>query len=364
VNPKKILVVVGTRPNFIKITQFEKVISKYRDKLNWKLIHTGQHFDYNMSDIFFSQLKIKKPDYFLGIKADSANTQMALIMIELEKVFKIENPDWVIVVGDVNSTFAAAFAAYKTGIKVAHLESGLRSNDREMPEEINRILTDEISNLFFVTEQSGVENLLKTGKSESQIKLVGNTMIDTLVAYDAEIDKSDILEKLDIENQKYALVTIHRPSNVDEKESLNTTLDILKELSKKIKVVFPIHPRTLKNVELFGFKSEIEQNQNIIITPPLDYFAFQKLIKKCTLVLTDSGGIQEETTYRQIPCLTLRKNTERPITTILGTNTLIEFEKEKIMSQVNNILSNQYKKGQIPPLWDGNATQRIIEIFL
>lgn len=357
------MVVVGTRPNFIKITQFEKEFAKYPTHFEYKLVHTGQHYDYNMSDIFFQQLQIRQPDYFLGIPAGSPSFQMGMIMIELEKVFDREKPDLVVVVGDVNSTFSAAFTAYKNGIKVAHLESGLRSDDRGMPEEINRILTDEISDLFFVTEASGLKSLRSNGKKESQVKFVGNTMIDTLVAFDSEIDQADILEKLGLSAQNFALITIHRPSNVDEIENLSLTITMLARLSERIKLVFPIHPRTLKKAGEFGLKSLLTANANIILTEPLDYFGFQKLVKNCAFVLTDSGGIQEETTFRQVPCLTLRKNTERPSTVEIGSNELIEFSAEAIISKVESILNGSYKKGGIPPFWDGKATKRIVEIL-
>ncbi len=359
--PKKIIIVVGTRPNFIKITQFDKEFAKFGNRFDYKLVHTGQHYDYNMSDIFFQQLQIRKPDYFLGIPTGSPTFQIGMIMVELEKVFDTEKPDLVIVVGDVNSTFAAAFTAYKKGIKIAHLESGLRSNDRAMPEEINRILTDEISDLFFVTEDSGLKSLKANGKTEDQIKFVGNTMIDTLVAFDSEIDKSEILEKLSLQSNNYALVTIHRPSNVDERENLTLTIEILSKVSAKLKVVFPIHPRTLKKADEFGIKELLTENPNIILTEPLDYFSFQKLVKKCSFVLTDSGGIQEETTFRQVPCLTLRKNTERPSTVEIGSNELLDFNARAILQKVEEILSGKYKKGNIPVFWDGKATQRIVE---
>ncbi len=359
---KKVLIVVGTRPNFIKITQFEKYFSNF-PHIDFKIVHTGQHFDYNMSDVFFSQLNIRKPDFFLGIPAGSPTFQMGMIMIELEKVFDNYLPDLVVVVGDVNSTFAAAFAAYKKGIKIAHLESGLRSNDREMPEEINRILTDEISNYFFITEQSGYDNLIEEGKQPNQLFFVGNTMIDTLAAFQPQIDMSDILEQLQISDSKYCLVTIHRPSNVDEIENLTYTLHILHQVSEKIKIVFSVHPRTIQKAEKYDLKKKLDENKNIIITPPLDYFAFQKLVKNAAFVLTDSGGIQEETTFQKIPCLTLRKNTERPSTISIGTNQLLDFDAKTILQKVDEILNGNHKKGQIPPFWDGLATKRIVEII-
>lgn len=360
---KKIIIVVGTRPNFIKITQFERVFNQYPDLFDFKLVHTGQHYDYNMSDVFFQQLQIRKPDYFLGIKPGSPTYQVASIMIQFEKVLEEFVPDLVIVVGDVNSTFAAAFTAYKKNIKIAHLESGLRSDDREMPEEINRILTDEISDYFFITEKSGLENLQKKGKSPNQLFFVGNTMIDTLVAFDTEIDKSEVLEKYKLTEKLFCVVTIHRPSNVDEPENLKLTIEILSQVSARIKVLFPIHPRTLAKAATFGLREKLTENPNIILTDPLDYLSFQKLIKSSAFVLTDSGGIQEETTFRKVPCLTLRKNTERPITVEIGSNKLLDFDVNQIVAEANLILGGKFKNGEIPPFWDGKSTERIVEIL-
>jgi UDP-N-acetylglucosamine 2-epimerase (non-hydrolysing) len=360
---KKILLVVGTRPNFIKITQFDKVFAKYPNQFDYKLVHTGQHYDYNMSDVFFSQLAIRKPDFFLGIPSGSPISQIAQIMMELEKVCNAFKPDLMMVVGDVNSTLAAALVAHKMGILLAHLESGLRSHDRAMPEEINRILTDEISDIFFITEKSGYEHLIQNKKKE-QLFFVGNTMIDTLVAFESSIEKADILEHLQLKTKEFALITLHRPSNVDEFENLSLTITMVEKVSEKIKVVFPVHPRTLHKAQIFGLKERITDNPNIIICEPLDYFAFQKLIKESKFVLTDSGGIQEETTFRQVPCLTFRKNTERPSTIEVGTNELLDFDMDKILERVDAILNDQFKSGQIPPFWDGKATERIVESLL
>lgn len=360
---KKIIIVVGTRPNFIKITQFERVFNQFPDLFDYKLVHTGQHYDYNMSDVFFQQLKIRKPDYFLGIEPGTPTFQMGSIMIKFEKVLDDFQPNLVIVVGDVNSTFAAAFTAYKKSIKIAHLESGLRSDDRDMPEEINRILTDEISDYFFITEKSGLENLQKRGKKPNQLFFVGNTMIDTLVAFDAEIDKSEILTAYNLTEKSFCIVTIHRPSNVDEPDNLKLTIEILTQVANRIKVVFPIHPRTLAKSAQFGLKEKLTENKNIILTEPLDYLAFQKLIKSAAFVLTDSGGIQEETTFRKVPCLTLRKNTERPITVEMGSNKLLEFEVNQVVAEVNSILDGKFKKAEIPPFWDGKSTERIVDIL-
>jgi UDP-N-acetylglucosamine 2-epimerase (non-hydrolysing) len=356
---KKILIIVGTRPNFIKVTQFKKVAENYPE-LDVKIAHTGQHYDYKMSQVFFEQFNLY-PDFFLEIGAGSPNTQMAEIMLRLEKL--IENtyrPDLIIVPGDVNSTFAAALSANKMGIKLAHLESGLRSFDRTMPEEINRILTDEISDYFFVTEESGRKHLTEE-KKLGKIFHVGNTMIDAMVAFENNIESSEVLEQLKIKDKKFVLITIHRPSNVDNKENLAKTIEILSYLNNNYKLVFPIHPRTLKKLDDFGLKNSFDKLENIIITEPLSYFDFQKLIKNCHFVLTDSGGIQEETTFRKIPCLTLRENTERPSTIDEGTNKLVTFEN--VIHEIVEIKSGNFKKGKIPQYWDGKATERIVEII-
>lgn len=360
---KKLLLVVGTRPNYIKITQFKKVAQRlFPGTFNIKLVHTGQHFDKAMADDFFKQLDIE-PDYFLKISPLSANTQMGEIMIRMEEVLKDFEPDWVIVPGDVNSTLAAALSAHKCGYRVAHLESGLRSFDRTMPEEINRIITDEISDLYFVTEESGAANLINEGKDKNAIHMVGNTMIDTMVAFDKEIRQNSILEEIGLEKKEYALVTMHRPATVDDIEGLANLCDLLHEVSRKIKVLFPIHPRTRAKLLEYGLLKIFERNNRIVFTGPLNYFSFQNLIINALFILTDSGGIQEETTYRQIPCITLRNNTERPVTIIEGSNTLSSFRLPEVLNNVEEVMRGVYKKAKIPVLWDGKATRRILEIF-
>jgi UDP-N-acetylglucosamine 2-epimerase (non-hydrolysing) len=358
---KKILVVIGTRPNFIKVTQFKKVVENYKN-IDLKIVHTGQHFDHKMADVFFTQFNLI-PDYFLNITTTaSANTQIAEIMMKLEQLVITEfKPDLIMVVGDVNSTVAAAITANKLNIKIAHVESGLRSYDKTMPEEHNRIITDNITNYFLVTEQSGWDNLINDGVDERNLFFVGNTMIDTMVAFEKEIEESDILNTLQLEQKKYVLITMHRPATVDTNEGLRKLLDLLLHISKSYKIVFPVHPRTLKNIENFNLKQEFEAIEELIFTQPLDYFAFQKLIKYSKFILTDSGGIQEESTFLKIPCLTLRPNTERPITCTEGTNTLIPFELDTIKSYLNKIENGTYKKGSIPKFWDGKATERIFE---
>ena len=358
---KKILVVIGTRPNFIKVTQFKKIASQYKD-IELKIVHTGQHFDEKMADVFFTQFNLT-PDFYLNITTTaSANTQIAEIMIRLEKLIKVDfTPDLMMVVGDVNSTVAAALTANKLNIKIAHVESGLRSYDKTMPEEHNRVITDNITNYFLVTEQSGWDNLINDGINKDDVFFVGNTMIDTMVAFNSNIEQSSILNSLDLKVKKYVLITMHRPATVDTKEGLEKLLELILHISKSYKIVFPVHPRTLKNIENFDLKSQFEQISELIFTQPLDYFAFQKLIKYSKFILTDSGGIQEESTFLQVPCLTLRPNTERPITCTEGTNTLIPFDLETIKNYLQQIENGTYKKGTIPKFWDGKATERIFE---
>lgn len=360
---KKILTVVGTRPNFIKITQFEKAFKAYSDSLAYYLVHTGQHFDEVMSKVFFEQLGIKEPDYYLNAKGENPTQQIADIILKLEKVVSELKPDLIIVVGDVNSTLAAAICANKLKVKLAHLESGLRSYDRGMPEELNRILTDELTDFFFISEKSGMDNLLKEGKSTEKLFYIGNTMIDTLVAFDKEIADSNICDELKIDDP-YILITMHRPATVDNQAGLEKMIQVFDSLSKNYSLVFPIHPRTRKNLIKFNLFETFEKIDNLHLTPPLDYVAFQKLIKKAFLVLTDSGGIQEETTFRKVPCLTLRPNTERPSTLNIGTNELISFDAHLIKQKLQAIEDKTFKvNSKIPNLWDGKASFRMAEII-
>ncbi|MFL5763732.1 MAG: non-hydrolyzing UDP-N-acetylglucosamine 2-epimerase [Bacteroidia bacterium] len=359
---KKILIVVGTRPNFIKVTQFKKEAAHFPG-IEIRIVHTGQHFDAQMADVFFEQFALQ-PDYFLNISQGSANQQMSQIMTRLEELIAATfKPDLVMVVGDVNSTFAAALTAKKLNIRIAHLESGLRSFDKSMPEEDNRVLTDAITDLFFVTEQSGIDNLLNEKVPAEKIFFVGNTMIDTLVAYKEKIMASDILEKLKIVKGNYVLMTMHRPATVDDRAGLLELIGLIEDVTSSEKLVFPVHPRTLKNITAQGLISHFERNKNLVTTPPLDYFAFQKLAASCHYILTDSGGIQEESTHLGVPCLTLRPNTERPVTCSIGTNTLVPFDRAVIGKNIADIKSGRYKKGVNPPLWDGRSTFRILEII-
>jgi UDP-N-acetylglucosamine 2-epimerase (non-hydrolysing) len=360
---KKVFCVVGTRPNFIKITQFEKEFKKHSDKFHFELVHTGQHFDDKMSTIFFEQLRLQRPTFNLLAEGDSREQKTINIINELEILFTAEQPDLVMVVGDVDSTYAAAMAAMKLNIKIAHLESGLRSFDLGMPEEVNRIAVDKISDYFFVTEKSGLINLKKEGVADEKVFFVGNTMIDTLIHFDSEIKSNEILKELNLRANNFILATFHRPSNVDTKESLLTILELIQEISQTTSIVIPIHPRTKNKISEFGFNHLIDNNPNIVLLGPIDYFAFQNLILNAKVVITDSGGIQEETTYRKVPCLTIRDNTERPSTIEIGTNQLLALDKELILSKIHEIQNATLKDSEIPELWDGKATERIVEIL-
>lgn len=353
---KKILIVVGTRPNFVKITQFKKEAEQLN--LNLKIVHTGQHYDEKMSDIFLKQFNIEI-DYFLNISGKTSNSLIGEIIIKLEEVVNDFAPDLLLSVGDVNSTLAASITANKLNIKLGHIESGLRSFDKKMPEEINRILTDELSDICFVTEESGIENLEKSGKLKNQIAYVGNTMIDTLVHYELEIEASEILNEIEFSN--YILVTMHRPSNVDTKYDLEKIISLLKEITKINNVVFSLHPRTKNNFIKYNLLTTLDSIDGLKLLPPQNYFAFQKLIKYSLCVITDSGGIQEETTFRKIPCITLRENTERPVTITQGTNMLMPFDNKEILNLLYSVEKNTFKKGTIPYLWDGKATERILK---
>lgn len=356
-------ILIGTRPNFIKVTQFKSFAQKYHPDFEISIIHTGQHYDEKMADVFFRQFNLV-PDYYLNIVPASPNKQIAEIMIKLEDLINnIGKPDVLLVPGDVNSTLAGALFANKFNIKLAHIEAGLRSFDRTMPEEFNRLVTDELSDLFFVTEPSGVRHLQDEGKNRKAIHYVGNTMIDTMVAFENEIEASTILSELKIGQQKFVLMTMHRPATVDNKNELEKLISLIEDITKNYKVIFPVHPRTIKNAKEFNLYKRITSNSNLICTDPLDYFAFQKLIKECAFVLTDSGGIQEESTFRRKPCLTLRPNTERPVTVEEGTNTLLPFDLDLVKKYISDIENGTYKKGIIPQWWDGKATERILKVL-
>lgn len=359
----KIISVVGARPNFMKVSALHRVFSQNKD-IQSIIVHTGQHYDKKMSDIFFEQLALSQPDHYLGIGSGSHAEVTARIMIAFEKVVLEEQPDLVLVVGDINSTLACSLVASKLNIKLAHVESGLRSGDQRMPEEVNRILTDRISDLLFVTEESGVQNLRREGVAEEKVFFVGNVMIDSLIYYYDKITDRNFLHSLDLIERDYILLTMHRPSNVDNEAPLKTMIEVIRKVSQRKKVVFPMHPRTSANLKKFGLMDALHDIQDLIILPPLGYLEFLSLMNYAAIILTDSGGIQEETTYLKIPCLTLRDSTERPSTITLGTNILIPvMDPEVILKKLDEQLEQSFASKSIPPLWDGKASERISEII-
>ncbi|MFZ1290818.1 MAG: UDP-N-acetylglucosamine 2-epimerase (non-hydrolyzing) [Melioribacteraceae bacterium] len=358
---KKVISVVGARPNFMKIAPIHRAFQKYKDSIHHLICHTGQHYDEKMSKVFFEDLELPKPDFYLGVGSGSHAEQTANVMIKFEKILLEEKPDMILVVGDVNSTIACSLTASKLHIKIVHVEAGLRSGDREMPEEINRVLTDAISDLLFVTEKSGIENLKNEGISNGKVFFTGNVMIDSLAYFKPKIVNSDFLKKFELEPKNYVLVTLHRPSNVDVKDQLIKLIDVLNTLAEKRKVLFPIHPRTQKNLTDFGLIEKI--SKNLILTEPIGYLDFLTLTSNAELIVTDSGGIQEESTYLGIQCITLRTSTERPITVEVGTNQLLGNDLEKAKKVALEILDGSLKKGNIPDLWDGKAAERITAII-
>lgn len=363
-NKKKIVIVAGARPNFIKIAPLMKEFKKHKDKLQLLLVHTGQHYNFKMSDVFFRDLGIPKPNIYLGVGSGSHAAQTAKLMNAFEKVIMQEKPDWIVVVGDVNSTLACSLVASKMGVKVAHVEAGLRSFDRAMPEEVNRIVTDALSDALFVSEPSGLTNLKKGGVAASKIFFVGNVMIDTLLYQMTKIDKSVILKKLNLKPKEYSVLTLHRPSNVDTRHTLLEIQKILKEISTKIKVVYAIHPRTRKMISAHGLNKQFNSLKNVLLVDPMGYIDFIKLVKHSRLVLTDSGGIQEETTVLKVPCLTMRENTERPVTITEGTNILVGRDRKMILKTVTTILTDKIRHSQIPRFWDGKTAERLVKIFV
>lgn len=358
---KKIISVVGARPNFMKVAPLHKAFGKYKASIDHLICHTGQHYDEKMSRIFFEDLELPKPDFYLGVGSGTHAEQTAAIMIKFEKILIDQEPDLIIVVGDVNSTIACTLTASKMNIKTAHVEAGLRSFDRNMPEEINRMLTDTVSDYLFVTEESGLANLRKEGVSDKKVFFTGNVMIDSLSYYINKARDQNILVDLSVENKNYVLVTLHRPSNVDIENQAKKLVDLLNKLAARRKVIFPIHPRTKKNWEKFNLIGNL--NREIMLLDPLGYLDFLTLEKNAELVITDSGGIQEETTYLGVQCITLRDSTERPVTVDIGTNHLPGRDIKLAEKSVIDILNGKIKQGKIPELWDGKAAERIAEIL-
>lgn len=360
----KVLNVVGARPNFMKMAPIIEAMNKYPEKIRHILVHTGQHYDERMSKAFFNDLGMPKPDIDLEVGSGSHAEQTARIMIAFEKVCLEQKPDLVIVVGDVTSTMACAITAKKLGIVVAHVEAGLRSRDMTMPEEINRLCTDVICDFLFTTDHFADENLRAEGVPEEKIFFVGNVMIDTLIKHKAIASTLPLIREWGLEPGNFATLTLHRPSNVDNLEIFNGIMETIFEISREIPVIFPIHPRTRKMLEASKINLKTDERKNLRLIEPLGYLEFLHLNMNAKLVITDSGGLQEETTVLGVPCITVRNNTERPITCTEGTNLVVGSQKEKILEAAQNILSGQFKSGKIPAKWDGQAAERIVEILI
>ena len=358
----KVLCVAGARPNFMKIAPLMAALRAHGG-LEPFLVHTGQHYDRQMSDLFFEQLGIPAPDVNLGVGSGSHAVQTAEIMRAFEPVVLEQSPRAVIVVGDVNSTIACGLVAVKLGVKLVHVEAGLRSFDRTMPEEVNRLLTDAISDLLFCTEQSGVDNLRREGVPPENTFLVGNVMIDTLLANRAKAESSTILADLGLSPKGYVVLTLHRPSNVDNPEVFGRLLDALEVIQRRLPVVFPIHPRTRRNLSAGPLGKRAEGMGNLRLIEPAGYLDFLRLMSSAAAVLTDSGGIQEETTILRVPCLTLRENTERPVTAEVGSNRIVGTDPQRIVTVFEDVLAGKFRPAQAPPLWDGHAAERIAKIL-
>ena len=358
----KLACIVGARPNFVKMAALVEEIRR-RPGLEYRLIHTGQHYSPEMSHSFFEELEIPPPDVNLEVGSGTPVAQTAEIMKRIEPVLAEAAPDVVVVVGDVNSTLAGALVASKLDLWLAHVEAGLRSFDRSMPEEINRVVTDAVSDLLFVSEPSGERNLLAEGVPQGKIFFAGNVMIDTLLRFRVKAERSDVLDRLRLEPGGYAVATLHRPSNVDQAGSLAGLMSALADISRSLPVVFPVHPRTAQALSAQSRDREGAVSGRILTIPPQGYLDFLHLMSRARLVLTDSGGIQEETTILQVPCLTLRENTERPVTIEQGTNRLVGTNPEKIVEAARVVLDSPPPSGRVPELWDGKASQRILDVL-
>jgi UDP-N-acetylglucosamine 2-epimerase (non-hydrolysing) len=356
----KILNIVGARPNFMKIAPIMEHM-KGSSKITPVLLHTGQHYDQNMNDVFFDQLGIPRPDIELGIGSGGQAWQISETIKKFDPVLEKESPDAVLVVGDVNATVACSLAASYRKVPVIHVEAGLRSFDWNMPEEINRVVTDRLSDLLFITEPSGRENLLKEGTPPEKIQFVGNVMMDTLLKHrENAAQTSRILEKLQLQKGGYAMMTLHRPSNVDQEKVFAGILKAVHQISKQLKIVFTVHPRTRSRIEEFGLEESVK---SMILLEPQPYLDMVRLMSQAKMVLTDSGGIQEETTVLGVPCLTIRENTERPVTLDAGTNTLVGTSPEIIFREAERIIETGGKQGRCPELWDGCAAERIVRFL-
>ncbi|NQT13205.1 MAG: UDP-N-acetylglucosamine 2-epimerase (non-hydrolyzing) [Planctomycetes bacterium] len=360
--------VVGARPNFVKMAPLLRALDEHAN-VEAVLVHTGQHYDVNLSDVFFNELEMRRPDAFLAVGSCSHGQQTARVLEGCETYFREQAASdrpfgRVVVVGDVNSTMAAALAAVKLGIPVAHVEAGLRSFDRSMPEEINRVVTDTVADLLLVSEPSGMRNLRREGHPDHHLHLVGNVMIDTLLALLPKAQARDILDRYGLESGRYGVVTLHRPANVDSPEILRSLLKVLAEVSRRLPLVFPLHPRTEERIDRFGLTDVLSQAARILQLPAVGYIDFLALTSQASVIVTDSGGLQEESTALGIPCLTVRSNTERPITVEEGTSTLVGNEPNCVWDAVCAVLDGAYKRGRCPTLWDGQAAGRIARILV
>ena len=360
--PESIIIVAGARPNFMKVAPILSALNREPEHFTPMLIHTGQHYDYEMSEIFFKDLEIKKPDAFLDVVRDHPAQQTADIISKFDRILVGNRPNLVIVVGDVTSTAACALAASKRGITIAHVEAGLRSRDRSMPEELTRIVTDALSDLLFTYSEDADANLRAENVPEDCIFQIGNLMIDTLYRFRKKSEKSNILKKLSLERNKYILATLHRPSNVDTSENLSKFLHVLENISNRLPVVFQLHPRTKARLNEHNLTSKLEKMPEVTVIGPQGYLDIIKLQENSCLALTDSAGIAEETTALQIPCLTMRENTERPVTINQGSNQLVGCDPEYIIQSTYKTL-NQKKDYAIPPLWDGHSAERLVDVL-
>ena len=365
--PLKLVVVAGARPNFMKVAPLVRALQSHnarassnQPQIEWRLVHTGQHYDAAMSDVFFAELGIPAPNINLCVGSGTHAAQTANVMKAFEPICATEQPNWVIVVGDVNSTLACALVAAKLGIKVAHVEAGLRSFDRTMPEEINRLVTDALADLLLTPSEDANENLKKEGIADSKIRMVGNVMIDTLVASLPSARKSKVLKRCDVQPRAFAYVTLHRPSNVDNETDLAAVMGELSRLATRMPVIFPMHPRTRKMCAKFGISND--RNNGLQLLDPIGYHDSISLTENARFLLTDSGGLQEESTFFRTPCMTLRPNTERPITITLGSNRLTSIEH--LGRDIEAVLNGQERTGELPPLWDGRSAERTLEQVL
>lgn len=364
----KVIIVAGARPNFMKIAPLFRAIDRHNgilkeggERIDPVLVHTGQHYDVAMSEVFFRDLGLPNPDVNLEVGSASHAVQTANIMIRFEEVCLREQPDWVLVVGDVNSTMACTLVAAKMGIRVGHVEAGLRSFDRTMPEEINRIVTDSLADLLFTPSEDADENLLREGVPADRIKRIGNIMIDSLLFNLEKIRARETLDSFRLQRKGYGLVTIHRPANTDNDAFMRRLMEILGNLSSRLPILFPVHPRTRKQIALCGASGGFGDGKNLKLVEPMGYLDFINVLDGALFAVTDSGGLQEETTFLQIPCLTLRPNTERPVTVTQGTNKLITLQT--LEQDVEMILDGRHKKGMIPDMWDGFSGERVISML-